>query len=131
MRIREIPVNGPNLNVLLESVIPGVEAIQDVQGGIRVNGLMSWASSYHSPARDCTLEEPANSKLLIILWRATVDTFRTFLVSEASAGEWLEPSKAFDIKILDPQKEPVSRADTQRGYVSNSSRGASVRPNQR
>ena len=33
-RIGEIPVNGRNLNTLLENVTPGVEALDDVQGGI-------------------------------------------------------------------------------------------------
>jgi hypothetical protein len=46
MRIREIPVNGRNLNVLLESVVPGVESIQDVNGGIRISGLMSYSTDY-------------------------------------------------------------------------------------
>jgi hypothetical protein len=45
-RIREIPVNGRNLNVLLETVVPGVEALQDVNGGIRASGLMSYSTDY-------------------------------------------------------------------------------------
>ncbi|MBM3724827.1 MAG: TonB-dependent receptor [Acidobacteria bacterium] len=45
-RIKEIPVNGRNLNVLLETVAPGVEAINDVNGGIRVSGLMTYSTDY-------------------------------------------------------------------------------------
>lgn len=45
-RIQEIPVNGRNLNVLLETVTPGVEAINDVNGGIRVSGLMAYSTDY-------------------------------------------------------------------------------------
>ena len=45
-RIREIPVNGRNLNVLLEDVVPGVEAINDVNGGVRVSGLMTYSTDY-------------------------------------------------------------------------------------
>lgn len=45
-RIQEIPVNGRNLNVLLEDVTPGVEAINDVNGGIRVSGLMTYSTDY-------------------------------------------------------------------------------------
>ncbi|MBM3796813.1 MAG: hypothetical protein FJW31_22810 [Acidobacteria bacterium] len=45
-RILEIPVNGRNLNVLLEDVTPGVEASVDVNGGIRVSGLMAYSTDY-------------------------------------------------------------------------------------
>ncbi len=45
-RIQEIPVNGRNLNVLLEDVTPGVEAINDVNGGVRVSGLMTYSTEY-------------------------------------------------------------------------------------
>jgi len=40
-RIQEIPVNGRNLNVLLGDVTPGVETINDVNGGIRISCLMT------------------------------------------------------------------------------------------
>lgn len=45
-RIQEIPINGRNLNVLLEDTVPGVEAINDVNGGIRVSGLMTYSTDY-------------------------------------------------------------------------------------
>jgi hypothetical protein len=45
-RITEIPVNGRNLNVLIEDVTPGVEAINDVNGGVRVSGLMTYSTDY-------------------------------------------------------------------------------------
>ncbi len=45
-RIQEIPINGRNLNVLLEDVTPGVESINDVNGGVRVSGLMSYSTDY-------------------------------------------------------------------------------------
>jgi hypothetical protein len=45
-RIEEIPINGRNLNTLLEDVTPGVEAIIDVNGGVRVSGLMVYSTNY-------------------------------------------------------------------------------------
>ncbi len=45
-RIKEIPVNGRNLNVLLEGVTPGLEALNDVNGGLRVSGLMTYSTDY-------------------------------------------------------------------------------------
>jgi len=45
-RIQEIPINGRNLHVLLEDVTPGVEAIYDVNGGIRVSGLMTYSTDF-------------------------------------------------------------------------------------
>ncbi|PYT27676.1 MAG: hypothetical protein DMG58_19855 [Acidobacteria bacterium] len=45
-RIQEIPVNGRNLNVLLGDVTPGVETINDVNGGIRISGLMTYSTDY-------------------------------------------------------------------------------------
>lgn len=45
-RIQEIPVNGRNLNTLIEGVTPGVEGINDVNGGVRVSGLMTYSTDY-------------------------------------------------------------------------------------
>jgi hypothetical protein len=45
-RIQEIPINGRNLNTLIEDVTPGVEAINDVNGGVRVSGLMTYSTDY-------------------------------------------------------------------------------------
>lgn len=45
-RIEEIPVNGRNINTLLEDVTPGVEAINDVNGGVRISGLMVYSTDY-------------------------------------------------------------------------------------
>ena len=45
-RISELPVNGRNINTLLEDVTPGVEAINDVNGGVRISGLMVYSTNY-------------------------------------------------------------------------------------
>lgn len=46
LRIKELPINGRNINTLLEDVVPGVEAINDVNGGVRVAGLMVYSTDY-------------------------------------------------------------------------------------
>ncbi len=46
MRIKEIPVNGRDLNMLLQDVTPGVEAVEDVNGGMRIGGLMVYSTDY-------------------------------------------------------------------------------------
>ncbi|MBI1766486.1 MAG: TonB-dependent receptor [Acidobacteria bacterium] len=45
-RIEELPVNGRNINTLLEDVTPGVEAINDVNGGVRIAGLMVYSTNF-------------------------------------------------------------------------------------
>lgn len=45
-RIKEIPVNGRNLNTLIANVTPGVESLTDVNGGVRVSGLMAYSTDY-------------------------------------------------------------------------------------
>ena len=45
-RISEIPVNGRNLHTLIEDVTPGVEAIDNVNGGVRVSGLMVYSTDF-------------------------------------------------------------------------------------
>lgn len=45
-RIEEIPINGRNINTLIENVTPGVEAINDVNGGVRISGLMVYSTNY-------------------------------------------------------------------------------------
>jgi len=45
-RIKEIPINGRNLNTLIANVTPGVESLNDVNGGVRVSGLMSYSTDY-------------------------------------------------------------------------------------
>ena len=45
-RIKELPINGRDLNTLLGSVAPGVEPIIDVNGGIRAGGLMGYSTNY-------------------------------------------------------------------------------------
>lgn len=45
-RIKELPINGRNLNTLLENVAPGVEALGDINGGVRVSGLMQYSTDY-------------------------------------------------------------------------------------
>ena len=46
MRIKELPINGRNINSLLEDTVPGLEAIIDVNGGVRASGLMSYSTDY-------------------------------------------------------------------------------------
>ncbi|MBI2685306.1 MAG: TonB-dependent receptor [Acidobacteria bacterium] len=45
-RIKELPINGRDLNTLLGQVAPGVEQIIDVNGGVRTGGLMGYSNSY-------------------------------------------------------------------------------------
>jgi hypothetical protein len=45
-RIKELPINGRDLNTLLAEVTPGVEQIIDVNGGVRTGGLMVYGTSY-------------------------------------------------------------------------------------
>jgi hypothetical protein len=45
-RIKELPINGRNINALLEDTIPGLEASFDVNGGVRSAGLMGYSTDY-------------------------------------------------------------------------------------
>ena len=45
-RIKELPVNGRDLNTLLGMVAPGVEQVIDVNGGVRTGGLMVYSNSF-------------------------------------------------------------------------------------
>ena len=45
-RIKELPINGRNLNSLLEDVTPGVEQVIDVNGGVRTGGLMVYSTEF-------------------------------------------------------------------------------------
>lgn len=45
-RIKELPINGRDLNTLLSSVAPGVEPVIDVNGGVRTGGLMVYSTNY-------------------------------------------------------------------------------------
>src|SRR5438067_952360 len=45
-RIKELPINGRDLNTLLGDVTPGVEPVIDVNGGIRTSGLMVYSTNY-------------------------------------------------------------------------------------
>ena len=45
-RIRELPINGRDLNTLLADVTPGVEQVIDVNGGLRSGGLMVYSTSF-------------------------------------------------------------------------------------
>ncbi|MFB3827975.1 MAG: TonB-dependent receptor domain-containing protein [Bryobacteraceae bacterium] len=45
-RIKEIPINGRNLNTLIEGVTPGIENIGEVNTGLRVAGLMTYSTDY-------------------------------------------------------------------------------------
>ncbi len=46
MRIKELPINGRNINALLEDTVPGLEANFDVNGGVRAAGLMGYSTDY-------------------------------------------------------------------------------------
>ena len=46
MRIKEMPINGRNINALLEDTVPGLEANFDVNGGVRAAGLMGYSTDY-------------------------------------------------------------------------------------
>ena len=45
-RIKELPINGRDLNTLLAEVTPGVEQVIDVNGGVRSGGLMVYSTEY-------------------------------------------------------------------------------------
>ena len=45
-RIKELPINGRDLNTLLAEVTPGVEQVIDVNGGVRTGGLMVYSTEY-------------------------------------------------------------------------------------
>src|SRR5258708_10582736 len=45
-RIKELPINGRDLNTLLGQVAPGVEQVIDVNGGLRTGGLMVYSASF-------------------------------------------------------------------------------------
>ena len=45
-RIKELPINGRDLNTLLGQVAPGVEQVLDVNGGVRTGGLMAYSNSF-------------------------------------------------------------------------------------
>ncbi|MBI4907408.1 MAG: TonB-dependent receptor [Acidobacteria bacterium] len=46
MRITELPINGRDLNMLLQNVTPGVEMDDGVNGGLRVGGMMTYTTDY-------------------------------------------------------------------------------------
>lgn len=46
LRIKDLPINGRDLNTLLEDVTPGVEATTGGTGGLRVGGLMTYSTDY-------------------------------------------------------------------------------------
>src|SRR6266566_4803223 len=45
-RIKELPINGRDLNTLLGDVTPGVEPVIYVNGGVRTSGLMVYSTNY-------------------------------------------------------------------------------------
>ena len=45
-RIKELPINGRDLNTLLGDVAPGIEPVIDVNGGIRTSGMMVYSTNY-------------------------------------------------------------------------------------
>jgi hypothetical protein len=45
-RIKELPINGRDLNTLLALVAPGVEQVIDVNGGVRSSGMMVYSTNY-------------------------------------------------------------------------------------
>ncbi len=45
-RIKELPINGRDLNTLISDVTPGVEQVIDVNGGVRTSGMMVYSTNY-------------------------------------------------------------------------------------
>jgi hypothetical protein len=45
-RIKDLPINGRDLNTLLSEVTPGLEQVIDVNGGVRAGGLMVYGTTY-------------------------------------------------------------------------------------
>jgi hypothetical protein len=45
-RIQDLPINGRNINKLIEDVTPGVEGINSANGGVRISGLMVYSTNY-------------------------------------------------------------------------------------
>src|SRR5262249_45494050 len=45
-RIKDLPINGRDLNTLVAQVAPGLEQVIDVNGGVRSGGLMVYATNY-------------------------------------------------------------------------------------
>ncbi len=45
-RIKELPINGRDLNTLLGQVAPGIEQVIDVNGGLRAGGLMTYSATF-------------------------------------------------------------------------------------
>ncbi|MBO0801283.1 MAG: carboxypeptidase regulatory-like domain-containing protein, partial [Blastocatellia bacterium] len=45
-RIAELPINGRNINTLIEDVTPGVEGINNSNGGVRIGAMMVYATNY-------------------------------------------------------------------------------------
>lgn len=45
-RIKELPVDGRDMNTLISDVTPGVEQRLGVNGGVRVGGMMEYATNY-------------------------------------------------------------------------------------
>jgi hypothetical protein len=45
-RIRELPINGRDLNTLISEVTAGLEQVIDVNGGVRAGGLMVYSTEY-------------------------------------------------------------------------------------
>ncbi|MBO0859465.1 MAG: carboxypeptidase regulatory-like domain-containing protein, partial [Chloracidobacterium sp.] len=45
-RISELPINGRNINTLIEDVTPGVEGINNSNGGVRIGGMMVYSTNY-------------------------------------------------------------------------------------
>ena len=64
MRIQELPLNGRELNTLIEDVTPGVEAIIDVNGGVRVSGLMVYSTDYMQDGASANNREFGGSGVL-------------------------------------------------------------------
>lgn len=45
-RIKELPINGRDLNTLLSQTAPGLEQVYDVNGGVRTGGSMVYSTNY-------------------------------------------------------------------------------------
>ena len=60
-RIKELPINGRDLNTLLSDVTPGLEQDIGVNGGVRANGLLGYATDYQQDGAAANNRETGGS----------------------------------------------------------------------
>jgi len=60
-RLKELPINGRDLNTLLAEVAPGLEQDIGVNGGVRANGLLGYATDYQQDGAAANNRETGGS----------------------------------------------------------------------